>query len=96
MGGLAGRRDVLSETERHCVFLRIEKLQIELPRPSRQTRRLWASWRSCWAASSARFAAGDSWTVPEGASHTYVILEPFTAVEATSPPAEAQGRDKQP
>ena len=39
-------------------------------------------------------AAGDSWTVPKGASHTYVILEPFTAVEATSPPAEAQGRDE--
>ena len=41
-------------------------------------------------------AVGDSWTVRKGASHTYVILEPFTAVEATSPPAEAQGRDKQP
>jgi quercetin dioxygenase-like cupin family protein len=39
-------------------------------------------------------AAGDSWTVPKGASHTYVILELFTAVEATSPPAEAQGRDE--
>jgi len=38
--------------------------------------------------------AGDSWTVPKGASHTYVILEPFTAVEATSPPAEAHGRDE--
>jgi quercetin dioxygenase-like cupin family protein len=37
---------------------------------------------------------GDSWIVPKGASHTYVILEPFTAVEATSPPAEAQGRDE--
>jgi quercetin dioxygenase-like cupin family protein len=30
---------------------------------------------------------GDSWTVPKGAMHTYRILEPFTAVEATSPPA---------
>jgi quercetin dioxygenase-like cupin family protein len=39
-------------------------------------------------------AAGDSWTVPKGATHTYVILEAFTAVEATSPPAEVQGRDK--
>ena len=39
-------------------------------------------------------AVGDSWTVPKGASHTYVILKPFTAVEATSPPAEVQGRDK--
>ncbi len=38
-------------------------------------------------------APGDSWTVPKGASHTYNILEPFTAVEATSPPAEAGRRD---
>lgn len=36
---------------------------------------------------------GDSWVVPKGASHTYVILETFTAVEATSPPAHAHGRD---
>jgi hypothetical protein len=26
--------------------------------------------------------------------HTYKILEPFTAVEATSPPAEVGERDK--
>ncbi|HEY9747563.1 MAG TPA: cupin domain-containing protein [Allocoleopsis sp.] len=38
---------------------------------------------------------GDSWVVPKGASHTYKILEPFTAVEATSPPAFAHGRDEQ-
>lgn len=37
---------------------------------------------------------GSSWVVPEGASHTYTILEPFTAVEATSPPAEVHGRDE--
>ncbi|MFO7170612.1 MAG: cupin domain-containing protein [Chloroflexota bacterium] len=37
---------------------------------------------------------GDSWVVPRGASHTYRILEPFTAVEATYPPAFAHGRDK--
>jgi quercetin dioxygenase-like cupin family protein len=37
---------------------------------------------------------GDSWVVPRGASHTYKILEPFTAVEATSPPAFAHGRDR--
>ncbi|AHY47466.1 Cupin domain [Rubrobacter radiotolerans] len=37
---------------------------------------------------------GDSWLVPKGASHTYKILEEFTAVEATSPPAEAHDRDK--
>ncbi len=39
-------------------------------------------------------ATGDSWTVPKGARHTYEILEPFTAVEATSPPAEKHGRDE--
>ncbi len=37
---------------------------------------------------------GDSWVVPKGASHTYKILEPFTAVEATYPPAEVHGRDE--
>lgn len=36
---------------------------------------------------------GDSWVVPKGAAHTYKILEPFTAVEATSPPAQVHGRD---
>lgn len=34
---------------------------------------------------------GDSWVVPRGAHHTYEILESFTAVEATSPPAELHG-----
>jgi quercetin dioxygenase-like cupin family protein len=38
--------------------------------------------------------AGDSWIVPEGSRHTYKILEPFTAVEATSPPAQVHGRDE--
>ena len=37
---------------------------------------------------------GDSWVVPSGASHTYEIKEAFTAVEATSPPAEVHGRDE--
>jgi quercetin dioxygenase-like cupin family protein len=37
---------------------------------------------------------GDSWLVPKGALHKYTILEPFTAVEATSPPAEVHGRDE--
>ena len=36
---------------------------------------------------------GDSWAVPKGASHTYKVLEPFTAVEATAPPAQVHGRD---
>jgi quercetin dioxygenase-like cupin family protein len=39
---------------------------------------------------------GDSWLVPSGAEHRYAILEPFTAVEATSPPAEVHGRDESP
>jgi HSP20 family molecular chaperone IbpA/quercetin dioxygenase-like cupin family protein len=37
---------------------------------------------------------GDSWVVPKGSMHTYRILEPFTAVEATCPPAEVHGRDE--
>lgn len=37
---------------------------------------------------------GESWVVPKGASHTYEILETFTAVEATSPPAEVNSRDE--
>ena len=37
---------------------------------------------------------GNSWVVPKGASHTYRILERFKAVEATSPPAHAHGRDE--
>jgi quercetin dioxygenase-like cupin family protein len=36
---------------------------------------------------------GDSWVVPADAEHTYEILEPFTAVEATSPPARVSERD---
>lgn len=32
--------------------------------------------------------AGDSYLVPQGAQHTYTILESFSAVEATTPPAE--------
>jgi quercetin dioxygenase-like cupin family protein len=36
---------------------------------------------------------GSSWLVPEGTPHAYRILESFTAVEATSPPAQVHGRD---
>jgi len=36
---------------------------------------------------------GDSWLVPPGAEHRYAILEPFTAVEATAPPAQVHDRD---
>jgi quercetin dioxygenase-like cupin family protein len=37
---------------------------------------------------------GDSWVVPKEAEHAYRILETFSAVEATCPPAEFHGRDK--
>ena len=37
---------------------------------------------------------GDSWVVPQGAKHEYKILEKFSAVEATHPPAHAHGRDE--
>jgi len=36
---------------------------------------------------------GDSWVVPKGSSHAYKILEPFTAIEVTTPPAQAHARD---
>lgn len=38
---------------------------------------------------------GDSWVVPKDAEHTYKILETFSAIEATSPPAQAHGRDEE-
>lgn len=41
-----------------------------------------------------RLDPGDSWVVPKGATHSYHILEPFTAVEATSPPAQVHARDE--
>ena len=41
-----------------------------------------------------RLEPGDAWLVPAGAEHTYRILEPFTAVEATAPPAQVHGRDE--
>ena len=39
---------------------------------------------------------GSSWVVPKDAEHSYRILEPFTAVEATHPPAEIHDRDAAP
>lgn len=36
---------------------------------------------------------GSSWVVPKGAAHTYRIIEAFTALEATAPPAEDHARD---
>ncbi|HSG49048.1 MAG TPA: hypothetical protein VLA43_14600 [Longimicrobiales bacterium] len=36
---------------------------------------------------------GDCWVVPRNTRHSYTVPEPFTAVEATSPPARIQGRD---
>lgn len=36
---------------------------------------------------------GDSWIVPRGAEHSYKIVETFTAIEATTPPASVHGRD---
>jgi quercetin dioxygenase-like cupin family protein len=38
---------------------------------------------------------GDSWVVPRDAEHTYKVLEPFTAVEASHPPAFVHGRDEE-
>ena len=41
-----------------------------------------------------RLEPGNSWVVPEGAEHAYKVLEPFTAIEATYPPAHVHGRDE--
>ena len=41
-----------------------------------------------------RLEPGDSYVVPRGSEHSYRILETFSAVEATSPPAEVHGRDE--
>jgi len=43
-----------------------------------------------------RLEPGSSWIVPKGAEHSYRILEAFTAVEATTPPAEVHDRDSTP
>ena len=40
-----------------------------------------------------RLEPGDSWLVPADSEHTYRILETFTAVEATAPPAQVHGRE---
>lgn len=37
---------------------------------------------------------GNSWVVPKNARHKYNILEPFTAVEVTHPPARVDDRDE--
>jgi mannose-6-phosphate isomerase-like protein (cupin superfamily) len=36
---------------------------------------------------------GDSWIIPKGAEHRYRIIDEFTAIEATAPPAHVHGRD---
>jgi len=41
-----------------------------------------------------RLEPGDSYVVPHGAEHSYRILETFSTVEATSPPAEVHGREQ--
>lgn len=37
--------------------------------------------------------AGDSWLVPPTAVHRYRILDEFTAIESTCPPARVDHRD---
>jgi quercetin dioxygenase-like cupin family protein len=43
-----------------------------------------------------RLEPGDSWLVPAGAEHSYRIIEAFSAIEATAPPAQVHGRDAPP
>lgn len=39
------------------------------------------------AGETVRLEPGDSWLVPAGVEHTYRIVETFSAIEATAPPA---------
>ncbi|WP_456754145.1 MULTISPECIES: cupin domain-containing protein [unclassified Bradyrhizobium] len=41
-----------------------------------------------------RLQKGDSWLVPASSKHSYRIIEPFTAIEATAPPEQVHGRDE--
>lgn len=41
-----------------------------------------------------KLGPGDSWVVPKGAKHRYRIQEPFSAIEATAPPAHVHARDE--
>jgi hypothetical protein len=41
-----------------------------------------------------KLAPDDSWLVPKGPGHSCKILELFTAVEATAPPAQVHTRDR--
>lgn len=43
-----------------------------------------------------RLEPGNSYVVPRGARHRFVILERFSAVEVTSPPAIVHERDAAP
>ncbi len=43
-----------------------------------------------------RLEPGNSWVVPKAPSHIYKVLESFTAVKATSQPADVHGRDDRP
>lgn len=45
---------------------------------------------------STELQPGTSWLVPAGAEHSYEILEPLAAIEATAPPAQVDNRDVQP
>lgn len=45
-------------------------------------------------AQTIRLEPGDSWLVPADAEHSYRIVESFTAIEATAPPAQVHGRDQ--
>lgn len=45
------------------------------------------------AGQSLDLGPGDCWVVPAAAPHAYDILEKFTALEATAPPAHVHGRD---
>ena len=41
-----------------------------------------------------KLGPGEAGLVPAQSEHRYRIVEPFTAVEATAPPAQVHGRDE--
>jgi quercetin dioxygenase-like cupin family protein len=66
---------------------------VELPVPRPIDSEAITRWSSI-ERQTVRLEPGDSWLVPAHAEHSYRILEPFTAVEATAPPAQMHGRDE--
>ena len=97
-GPLRGRSISPREFISQCVFGNVSSQLKQSRRPPAIMRRSdWSSReRPSWHIEGqlVLLEKGDSWVVPKGSRHTYKIIETFTAIEATSPPAEVHGRDE--